>query len=45
VNHPEDAAAYESLKRDLAERHPRDTYSYAAAKTEFIEEVEARAII
>jgi putative glutamine amidotransferase len=44
-NHPDDAAAYERLKRDLAERYPRDTYSYAAAKTEFIEEVEARAMI
>ena len=44
-SHPDDAAAYERLKRDLAERYPRDTYSYAAAKTEFIEEVEARAVI
>jgi GrpB-like predicted nucleotidyltransferase (UPF0157 family) len=44
-NHPEDAAAYERLKRDLAERHPRDTYSYNDAKTAFIQEVEARAAV
>jgi GrpB-like predicted nucleotidyltransferase (UPF0157 family) len=43
-DHPDDAAAYERLKRDLAERHPRDTYTYTDAKTEFIREVEARAI-
>jgi putative glutamine amidotransferase len=36
---PDDAAAYERLKRELAERHPRDTYSYTAAKTEFIQEI------
>ena len=44
-NHPEDAAAYERLKRDLAERHPRDTYSYNDAKTAFIQELEARATV
>ena len=43
-NHPEDATAYERLKRDLAERHPRDTYTYADAKTAFIQEIEARAL-
>jgi putative glutamine amidotransferase len=42
---PDGAAAYERLKRELAERHPRDTYSYAAAKTEFIEKIEARAAV
>jgi len=42
-SHPEDAAGYERLKRDLAEQHPRDTYSYTEAKTEFIREIEARA--
>lgn len=42
-DNPEDAAAYERLKRDLAERHPSDTYTYTDAKTEFIREVEARA--
>jgi len=44
-NHPDDAAAYERLKRDLAERHPRDTYTYAAEKTAFIREVEARIAV
>jgi putative glutamine amidotransferase len=44
-NHPEDAAAYERLKRDLAERHPRDTYTYNDAKTAFIQELEARATV
>ncbi|MCD6021194.1 MAG: peptidase [Actinomycetia bacterium] len=39
---PEDAAAYERLKRELASRHPRDTYSYAAAKTEFIQVILSR---
>jgi putative glutamine amidotransferase len=42
---PDDAASYERLKRDLAELHPRDTYTYAAAKTEFIEKIEARAAV
>ncbi len=43
--HPEDAAGYERLKRDLAERHPRDTYTYTDAKTDFIREIEARATV
>ncbi len=43
-SHPEDATAYERLKRDLAERHPRDIYTYADAKTAFIREIEARAV-
>jgi GrpB-like predicted nucleotidyltransferase (UPF0157 family) len=41
--HPDDAASYERLKRQLAEMHPRDTYSYADAKTSFIREIEAKA--
>jgi putative glutamine amidotransferase len=44
-SHPEDAAAYERLKRDLAERHPRDTYTYADEKTAFIRELEARIAV
>jgi len=40
---PADAAAYERLKRELAEQHPRDTYSYATAKTAFIRETTDRA--
>ena len=41
--HPEDAAAYERLKRELAARHPRDIFTYVDAKTAFIREIEARA--
>lgn len=44
-SNPEDAEAYERLKRDLAERHRRDTYSYNDAKTSFIQEIEARAAV
>jgi putative glutamine amidotransferase len=42
--HPDDAAAYERLKRDLAERHPRDIFTYVDAKTPFIREIEERAL-
>ena len=42
-DHPEDAAAYERLKRKLAERHPRDTYSYSDAKGDFVRGIEAQA--
>ena len=41
---PDDAARYERLKRELAERHPRDAYAYADAKTTFISEIESRAV-
>ena len=41
---PEDAARYERLKRELAERHPRDIYSYAAAKSDFIQTIQDRAM-
>ena len=44
-NNPEDAAAYERLKRELAERHRRDSDSYNDAKTAFIQEVEERATV
>lgn len=43
-DHAEDAAAYERLKRDLADRHPRDIFTYVDAKTDFIREIEARAL-
>ena len=39
---PEDASAYERLKRELAERHPR-IYSYADAKGDFVRAIEAKA--
>ena len=41
--HPGDAAAYERLKRELAQAHPRDTYSYADAKSSFVRAIEAQA--
>lgn len=41
--HPEDAAAYAALKRELVAAHPRDIYSYTYGKGEFIRAVEARA--
>ena len=41
--HPDDAAAYAELKRRLAERHPRDLYTYAEAKGPFIEGIVERA--
>jgi putative glutamine amidotransferase len=44
-SHPEDAAAYERLKRELAEQHPRDTYTYTDAKTSFIREIEDRIAV
>jgi GrpB-like predicted nucleotidyltransferase (UPF0157 family) len=44
-DHPDDAAAYERLKRALAERHPRDIYAYIDGKTPFIREIEARATV
>jgi putative glutamine amidotransferase len=42
--HPEDAAAYESMKRDAVAAHPNDVYSYVDAKTGFIRDVEMRAL-
>jgi GrpB-like predicted nucleotidyltransferase (UPF0157 family) len=42
--HPEDAARYEALKRDLAARHPRDIQSYVDGKTDFIRSIEELAL-
>jgi putative glutamine amidotransferase len=42
-DHPEDTSAYERLKRELAQRHPRDPYSYADAKSDFVRAIEAKA--
>ena len=41
--HPDDAAAYASLKRDLAAAHPRDVHTYTHGKGAFIREIERRA--
>jgi putative glutamine amidotransferase len=43
-SHPDDATAYERLKRELAARHPRDIHGYTDAKTDFIREIESRAL-
>ena len=43
-DHPDDARAYESLKRRLAEDHPRDVFSYVEGKTDFIRSIERRAL-
>ena len=37
--HPETAAAYGTLKEDLAKRYPRDREAYTDGKHEFIQEV------
>lgn len=44
-SHPDDAAAYERLKRELADRHPRDIYGYIDGKAAYIREIEARAVV
>ena len=41
--HPESAAEYSALKRDLARREWQDMNDYAAAKTDFIRDIEARS--
>jgi len=41
--HPQDAAAYSALKRDLAARHGNDLVAYTEAKTPFIEACHAKA--
>lgn len=43
-DHPEDASAYERLKRELADRHRRDIFTYVDAKSDFIRAIEARAL-
>ncbi len=41
--HPSERAAYEALKRDLAERHRQDREAYSKAKTEWVRAAEERA--
>ncbi len=38
-SHPDAAARYEALKRDLAHRYPDDIDSYAGAKSAFVERI------
>jgi GrpB-like predicted nucleotidyltransferase (UPF0157 family) len=42
--HPEEAAAYETLKRRLAAAHPEDRLAYIAGKDFFVSELEQRAL-
>jgi putative glutamine amidotransferase len=43
-DHPDDAAVYAQLKRDLAARHPNDIHTYTDGKSEFIRSIEAKAL-
>lgn len=43
-NHPEAAAEYETLKRELADAHADDRDAYTAKKGEFVERVLAEAL-
>jgi len=43
-SHPDDARAYEDLKRRLAREHPRDIHTYVDGKTAFIRSIEERAL-
>ena len=42
--HPDEAARYEALKRELVRRHPEDRLAYVAGKDGFMVELEARAV-
>lgn len=41
--HPDEAAAYADLKRELARRHQGDIEAYSRAKTEFVENILQKA--
>ena len=43
IHHPEQAEKYAALKRELAERYPKDRDAYLEGKAPFIEEVLRRA--
>jgi GrpB-like predicted nucleotidyltransferase (UPF0157 family) len=42
--HPVEAARYEALKRELADRHPEDRLAYIAGKEPFMAVLETRAL-
>lgn len=42
-HYPEEAAAYEALKKDLAQRHPKDRDAYTQSKTAFVQAVLKKA--
>jgi GrpB-like predicted nucleotidyltransferase (UPF0157 family) len=41
--HPDEAAAYVRLKRDLVSRHADESRRYTAGKHDFVTEIERRA--
>ncbi|MGZ8578313.1 MAG: gamma-glutamyl-gamma-aminobutyrate hydrolase family protein [Actinomycetota bacterium] len=43
LEHPDDAVAYEELKRELADAHPRDLARYVEGKSPFIRSIETKA--
>lgn len=43
-SHPDEAAQYAALKRELAKRHPQDRLAYSAGKDRYVKELEARAL-
>lgn len=42
--HPEEAAAYGALKREVAARHPEDRLAYIAGKEAYVVALEGRAV-
>ena len=42
--HPEEAARYEALKRELVRQHPRDRLAYIAGKDRYVGGLEATAL-
>ncbi len=42
-SHPDDAARYESVKRELAARHPTDRDAYTSGKEQFVRDVLRKA--
>jgi GrpB-like predicted nucleotidyltransferase (UPF0157 family) len=42
--HPDEAARYGVLKRELVARHPQDRLAYIAGKDEFVQALERRAV-
>ncbi len=44
IGHPQEAAAYSTLKQDLARRHPFDIDAYIEGKAPFVQAAEQRAL-
>ena len=42
--HPEEAASYEALKRELVRQQPQDRLAYIAGKERYVRGLEARAL-